>query len=82
MRDILGQLRSILRYIEVRVPSFRAADIVYPKEQRHEMRVLSREEQRRLTDYLASEAKDDLCCFGTLLALLTGLRIGEICALK
>lgn len=82
VRDILGQLRSILRYIEVRVPSFRAADIVYPKEQRHEMRVLSREEQRRLTDYLASEAKDDLCCFGTLLALLTGLRIGEICALK
>ena len=44
------------------------------------MRVLTCEEQKRFTEYLLRDM--DPCKFGVLLALLTGLRIGEVCALK
>ena len=44
------------------------------------MRVLSKEEQIKFIQYLLTDT--DECKFGTLLALLTGMRIGEICALK
>lgn len=45
-----------------------------------EMRVLSIEEQKVLEKYLLSEM--DQYKFGVLLALYTGLRIGELCALE
>lgn len=44
-----------------------------------EMRVLSLEEQNKFVEYLLS--KNDIFSFGMLLALFTGLRIGELCAL-
>ena len=44
------------------------------------MRVLSPAEQKRLMKYLFEDM--DSCKFGVLLALLTGMRIGEICALR
>ena len=44
------------------------------------MRVLSREEQSRFIDYLQTDM--DSCKFGLLLALFTGIRIGELCALR
>ena len=44
------------------------------------MRVLTREEQGRFIAYLS--ASRDPVKFGTILALLTGLRIGELCALR
>ena len=44
------------------------------------MRVLTIEEQKELVDYLQKDM--DACKFGVLLALLTGIRIGELCALK
>ena len=44
------------------------------------MRVLSREEQARLVAYLHEDL--DSCRFGILLALCTGIRIGELCALQ
>ncbi len=43
-------------------------------------RVLSASEQQILVQYLLS--KNDIFSFGILLALYTGLRIGELCALK
>ena len=55
-------------------------EITYPKEKKKEMRVLSREEQTRFVKYLLD--KTDEYKFGILLALLTGMRIGEVCALK
>ena len=58
----------------------RPIKIVYPKDNRKEMRVLSPDEQKRLTAYLLSDM--DECKFGVLLALLTGLRVGEVCALR
>jgi len=44
------------------------------------MRVLSRDEQKRFALYLLDDA--DSCKFGVLLMLFTGLRIGELCALR
>lgn len=80
VRDILVVLQSILRYMEKEVNLLPHVEIVFPKEQKKEMRILTRDEQIRFTEYLLSEM--DECKFGVLLALLTGLRIGEICALK
>lgn len=81
VRDILSVLKSVLKYAARHEPeSLPPIDIVYPKEERGETRVLSMEEQRRLACYLAADM--DSCRFGVLLALLTGLRIGELCALK
>lgn len=45
-----------------------------------QMRVLSIQEQSILLDYLTTDM--DLCKLGTYIALCTGIRIGELCALK
>lgn len=45
-----------------------------------QMRVLSIQEQKILSDYLLADM--DLCKLGTYVALCTGIRIGELCALK
>ncbi len=81
VRDILTVLRSILKFTAKRFPgAFPTVEISYPKEQKTEARVLSQEEQRRFVSYLETDM--DECKFGILLALLTGMRIGELCALR
>lgn len=81
VRDILTCLRSIVRYTSKQFPGMMLPiEIVYPKEEQKEMRVLSSTEQQQLMKYLMTNMDD--CKFGILLALLTGLRIGEICALR
>lgn len=80
VKDILTVLHAVLRYAEKQSPYLHRIDIVYPKPDKKEMRVLSREEQERFTRYLLTDT--DNCKFGTLLTLLTGLRIGEVCALR
>lgn len=74
VRDILGVLRGVLQH------AGQTAAVHYPRAARREMRVLSREEQARLAAFLAADM--DACRFGILLALSTGLRIGELCALR
>lgn len=51
-----------------------------PKEQKREMRVLSKEEQRRLM--LACRAMPEPASFGVIFTLFTGLRMGELCGLR
>ena len=80
VRDILTIVHSVLEYTKTQEPGIHSVKVIYPKNNRKEMRVLSLEEQKRLSAYLISDM--DECKFGVLLALLTGLRIGEICALK
>lgn len=81
VRDILTVLHSILRYTNKQMGNGMGnIEFIYPKEKKKEMRVLSREEQSKFVQYLLLEM--DPCKFGILLALLTGLRIGEICALR
>lgn len=81
VKDILIVFHSILKFADKRHPGlFPHMDIPYPKDAAREIRVLSKEEQTRFVSCLLKDI--DECKFGILLALLTGLRIGEICALK
>ncbi len=81
VRDILSVLHSILEYGRKREGSgFAQIDIIYPQSKKKEMRVLSEAEQTRLVKYLLTDM--DNTKFGILLALFTGMRIGEICALR
>lgn len=81
VRDILTILSSIIKYakkeIGVIMPD---VEIIYPKSAKKEMRVLSRDEQEKLVDVLTNDM--DRYKFGILLALTTGMRIGELCALR
>lgn len=81
VKDILTMLHSIIKYTARQFPdTFPSVEIIYPKIPKKEMRVLTREEQTRLVQYLLNDM--DGCKFGVLLALLTGMRIGEVCALR
>lgn len=79
-RDALTVFGSILAYAEKQNVGMQKIEIIYPKSEKKEMRVLSREEQEKLMNYLLEDM--DNCKFGTLFTLLTGLRIGEVCALR
>lgn len=81
VKDILTVLRSVLKYCQ-RQPEVNISDIdvIYPKERKKEMRILTIEEQTRFVTYLLEDM--DTVKFGVLLALLTGMRIGEVCALR
>lgn len=81
VRDILAVLRAVLKYTAEQCPGALPAVVFhYPKEQKKEARVLTLEEQGRLVACL--QADMDECKFGLLLCLLTGLRVGELCALR
>ena len=81
VKDILTVLHSIIEYVRKHFPNaLPVIEIIYPKVPKNEMRVLTLEEQNCLISYLLKDI--DECKFGVLLALLTGMRIGEVCALK
>ena len=79
--DILSVVRNILKYAR-RTGNPIVCDVgaIQVKRCPKEMRVLSRGEQDRLCQYLYS----DLSAYnlGILVALFTGIRIGELCALR
>lgn len=79
--DILSLIRNILQFAtrKGKIISCDARSIQV-KRQTKEMRVLSRVEQEKLCRYLYSEL--DACNIGILVCLFTGLRVGEICALR
>ncbi len=81
VKDILTMLHSVLLYtVKQFSEPLPPIEIVYPKVPKREMRVLSAEEQARFAAYLLEDT--DGCKFGVLLALLTGMRLGEVCALR
>lgn len=59
---------------------FSPPKVHFLREERREARALTREEQQRLTAYLLENM--EIYKFGVLLALYTGLRVGELCALQ
>ncbi len=80
-RNILVLFHTIFLYAEKRSgQQLSRLEIIYPKDQKKTVRVLSREEEAKLMRFLVNEM--DLCKFGVYLALRTGLRIGEVCALR
>lgn len=81
VKDTLLILHSILKYANKQAPDVCAVpEIIYPKDSHTEMRVLSADEQSRVTNYLLTDL--NACKLGILLALWTGIRIGEVCALR
>lgn len=81
VRSILTLFHSILSYTGKRsggkLPDM---EITYPKSFRKNTMVLDEKEESALVQLLAQEM--DACKFGVYLALRTGMRIGEICALR
>ncbi len=81
IRDILSVLSSVLRYAYKLNHSNKSLPTIhYPKLSQKETRVLSIREQNILLDYLTNDM--DECKFGVFLAMITGMRIGEVCALR
>lgn len=78
---IIALMKSIFEYA-VSEMAFPAPDIrgVCVKQPQKPLRVLSRVEQQKLSSYLCRNLSP--CNLGVLTCLYTGLRIGEICALK
>lgn len=79
INDILIVLGLAFKYVEEEY-EITAPRIRYLKEEKKEMRVLSVNEQLQLTTYL--NCNTDIYKFGILLALYTGIRVGELCALR
>ncbi len=79
INDVLVFINTCLKYGS-RQYALPKVEMTYIKTQTKEMRVLSIEEQRKLTNYLLHDT--DIYKLGVLLALYTGMRIGELCALK
>ncbi len=81
VRSVLTLFHSLLVYMRKRSgESLQELEITYPKNYRKSTRVLDQKEESTLTLVLAREM--DACKFGVYLALRTGMRIGEICALR
>lgn len=79
VNDTLIVLGLALKYAQ-ETYSITVPKINYVKEHQREMRVFSAQEQRVITEYLLQQI--DIHKFGVLLALYTGMRIGELCALR
>ncbi len=81
VHDILVVLHGVLKYTAVQLPGqCSAVEINYPPKEKKEMRVLTRSEQERFVKFLLADT--DPCKFGVLLMLFSGIRIGELCALR
>lgn len=76
---VLIFLHSVIKYghqqYNLPLPTFKYFQS-FPKE----MRVLSQDEQRTLVEYLKKDM--DIYKFGVLMALYTGVRVGELCGLQ
>ncbi len=81
VNDILCVLKMIFEYIQLNgIPVNVCMKGMTVRQKHKEMRVLTVDEQKKLTAVLLSET--DLKKLGVYLALCTGIRIGELCALR
>lgn len=79
--DVLSVIRNVLKFAcrkGMYVPCDGSA--VQVKRTAYPMRVFSKNEQEQLCKYILAEPEP--CNIGILVCLFTGLRIGEICALR
>lgn len=81
VNSIISLMKNILEYAErekgISVANTKDISVRQPGKP---MRILSRIEQQKLSEYLYDNLTP--CHLGILLCMYTGLRIGEICALK
>lgn len=81
IRDIVNVLKAILRYYEEEYKTnLNYRRISVPKLERNHIKILSDKEKQKIKKYCLEE--NSLKSLGIILCLNTGLRIGEICALK
>lgn len=81
VNSVLSVMKNVFDYAQ-QVKGLNVANIknVFVKQPQRNLRVFSRTEQQKLYEYLCGQL--DFCNLGILICLYTGLRIGEICALK
>lgn len=81
IRDIMSVLKSILSYSEEKYRrEFHIEPFAIPKTRNNDLQVLTAREQIRLESFCIGEGS---CRYlGIILCLYTGMRIGELCALK
>lgn len=79
--DIVIVFKSMAKYIS-KIHGFRnpVQDVVIPKSEHSEMKLLSEIQQNQLCRYLLNNLNNTSLCI--LLSLYTGLRVGEICGLQ
>ncbi len=81
VKDILIILQAVIKYTSKQLPGCMASiDFIFPKEEKKEIRILTSDEQNRLVSFCIKDT--NRYKFAILFALMTGMRIGEICALK
>ena len=79
--DILSRMKSIRKFVFLQGYNVGyTSDFMSIPQNKRNIRVLTTQEQERLINYL--NTKLDAINLGLLLCLSTGLRIGELCALK
>ena len=79
--DIMVVLKSIFRYAarEYRINNI-TDGIIMPKKSKPEITIMSKDEQKKLANYINNNRNSST--LGVALSLYTGMRIGEICALR
>lgn len=81
IRDITNVLKAILAYYEEEYGvKLNKKKIRLPKQEKKKLQILTSREKQKLENYCIKE--DTLKNLGILICLNTGMRIGEICALK
>lgn len=81
VRSIMLIINSALKFaVDEQMCKPIKSQIYKPSIQKKEVTILSIEEQKQLENYLFAEL--DSTCIGILVSLYTGMRIGEICALR
>ena len=81
VRDIVLVLKSILKYAERKYnTNFKLDLITMPTSEKNELQVFNEKEIKKLEKVCIKS--EDIRNIGILIAIYTGMRIGEICALK
>ena len=80
IRCVVSVLLQIMKYAEKRqyIQAF-SHDVILPKMQAQKMTVLTRNQQEKLVSYIQNNLSKET--LGILIALYTGVRLGELCAL-
>ena len=78
--DMLSIIKSILDHAFDTGKITSRPKLPYPKHHHHEKRVFNRKEQKQLESNLTQDI--NIYKLGVLLSLYTGIRVGELCALR
>lgn len=81
VKDRITVLKSILKYAEIKYDvNFKVGLISTPAQTQNEIEVFNDKDRKKIENYCIKS--EELKHIGILISLYTGLRIGEVCALK